>query len=224
MVGVQPFGGEGPVRHRSQGRRPALPALRLLSVCPQDAVARWCAPPIRSAAPTQPSPVRRALADALATLKEWARRESAALPELAAACGRAAAASAAGLSVTLPGPTGERNTYTLLPRAAVLCLAQQEADLATQLAAVPPPGSQAVWPGKPHGAGAVCTAAQGSTIARPPGARTGLPATRTSTRCCTTAIPTSCAPCASNWPRVRVRSFQCKAWLTVNRMWPSSVC
>lgn len=56
-----------------------------------------------------------------------------------------AAASAAGLSVTLPGPTGERNTYTLLPRAAVLCLAQQETDLAVQLAAVLAAGSQAVW-------------------------------------------------------------------------------
>ncbi|MNN32390.1 Bifunctional protein PutA [compost metagenome] len=48
--------------------------------------------------------------------------------------------------MTLPGPTGERNTYSLLPRERVLCLAQQEADLLTQLAAVLAVGAQALWP------------------------------------------------------------------------------
>ncbi|ECN5124195.1 trifunctional transcriptional regulator/proline dehydrogenase/L-glutamate gamma-semialdehyde dehydrogenase, partial [Salmonella enterica subsp. enterica serovar Rubislaw] len=45
----------------------------------------------------------------------------------------------------LPGPTGERNTWTLLPRERVLCLADDEQDALTQLAAVLAVGSQALW-------------------------------------------------------------------------------
>ena len=66
------------------------------------------------------------------------------LPEVAEACDRLAAASPSGLGVTLPGPTGERNTYSLLPRERVLCLAQQESDLVLQLAAVLAVGSEAL--------------------------------------------------------------------------------
>ena len=47
---------------------------------------------------------------------------------------------------TLPGPTGERNTYRLAPRSAVLCLAASRADLLTQLDAVRAVGSHAIWP------------------------------------------------------------------------------
>ena len=46
----------------------------------------------------------------------------------------------------LPGPTGERNVYTLLPREAVLCLADADADRLVQLAVVLAVGSRAVWP------------------------------------------------------------------------------
>ncbi|ACY62593.1 PutA protein: proline dehydrogenase/delta-1-pyrroline-5-carboxylate dehydrogenase [Yersinia pestis D182038] len=46
----------------------------------------------------------------------------------------------------LPGPTGERNTYALLPRERVLCLADTESDTLTQLAAVLATGSQVLWP------------------------------------------------------------------------------
>ncbi|QOT76367.1 trifunctional transcriptional regulator/proline dehydrogenase/L-glutamate gamma-semialdehyde dehydrogenase [Cupriavidus basilensis] len=144
VVGVQPFGGEGLSGTGPKAGGP-LYLHRLLSVCPQDAVARVVRASDTLGGADETSPVRRTLTEALATLKEWAQHESAALPGLAAACERFAAASAAGLSVTLPGPTGERNTYTLLPRAAVLCLAQQETDLAVQLAAVLAAGSQAVW-------------------------------------------------------------------------------
>jgi RHH-type transcriptional regulator, proline utilization regulon repressor / proline dehydrogenase / delta 1-pyrroline-5-carboxylate dehydrogenase len=52
----------------------------------------------------------------------------------------------------LPGPTGERNTYTVLPRARVLCLAGEEGDLLSQLAAVLSVGSRAVWKDSPAGA------------------------------------------------------------------------
>ncbi|CAN5685907.1 trifunctional transcriptional regulator/proline dehydrogenase/L-glutamate gamma-semialdehyde dehydrogenase [soil metagenome] len=48
--------------------------------------------------------------------------------------------------VDLPGPTGERNVYALVPREAVLCLAEDDADLLVQLAAVHAVGSRAVCP------------------------------------------------------------------------------
>ncbi|RMR84184.1 Bifunctional putA protein, partial [Pseudomonas coronafaciens pv. striafaciens] len=46
----------------------------------------------------------------------------------------------------LAGPTGERNSYAILPREHVLCLADDENDLLIQLAAVLAVGSSAVWP------------------------------------------------------------------------------
>lgn len=46
----------------------------------------------------------------------------------------------------LPGPTGERNVYGLVPRSAVLCLASSDEDRLTQLAAVRSVGSRAIWP------------------------------------------------------------------------------
>ncbi|MGO4304739.1 trifunctional transcriptional regulator/proline dehydrogenase/L-glutamate gamma-semialdehyde dehydrogenase [Cupriavidus sp. RAF12] len=140
VVGVQPFGGEGLSGTGPKAGGP-LYLHRLLSVCPQDAVVRV----VRAAdvaGGTAPAP-QAPLSPELAALKTWAQGNS---PELAAACDRFAAASPSGLSVTLPGPTGERNTYSLLPRERVLCLAQQEADLAVQLAAVLAVGAEALWP------------------------------------------------------------------------------
>ena len=46
----------------------------------------------------------------------------------------------------LPGPTGERNVYTLVPRTAVLCLAENDRDRVVQLEAVRKAGSRAIWP------------------------------------------------------------------------------
>jgi RHH-type transcriptional regulator, proline utilization regulon repressor / proline dehydrogenase / delta 1-pyrroline-5-carboxylate dehydrogenase len=48
-------------------------------------------------------------------------------------------------SAPLPGPTGERNTYALLPRERVLCLFDNEQDALTQLAAVLAVGSRVQW-------------------------------------------------------------------------------
>jgi RHH-type proline utilization regulon transcriptional repressor/proline dehydrogenase/delta 1-pyrroline-5-carboxylate dehydrogenase len=92
--------------------------------------------------------VRRDALDTLATLKTFVQGD-AGLAAVAAHCERFAAASPSGLVATLPGPTGERNTYALLPRTAVLCLAQDETDLATQLAALLAVGARAVWPEGP---------------------------------------------------------------------------
>jgi RHH-type proline utilization regulon transcriptional repressor/proline dehydrogenase/delta 1-pyrroline-5-carboxylate dehydrogenase len=49
-------------------------------------------------------------------------------------------------SKVLPGPTGERNVYTVAPRSAVLCLASNDADRKVQLEAVMKAGSRAIWP------------------------------------------------------------------------------
>jgi len=135
VVGVQPFGGEGLSGTGPKAGGP-LYLHRLLSVCPQDAVVRA----VRASETAGATAAAPAL-EGLAALKTWAQSSQ---PEVAAACDRFAAASPAGLGVTLPGPTGERNTYTLLPRERVLCLAQQESDLALQLAAVLAVGSEAL--------------------------------------------------------------------------------
>jgi len=140
VVGVQPFGGEGLSGTGPKAGGP-LYLHRLLSVCPQDAVVRAV-----RASDVSGAPANAPVSPELAALKAWAQSGQ---PELAAACDRMAAASPSGLTATLPGPTGERNTYSLLPRDQVLCLAQQEADLALQLAAVLAVGAQALWPDTP---------------------------------------------------------------------------
>ncbi len=48
--------------------------------------------------------------------------------------------------IELPGPTGEKNLYSLQPRKAVLCLATNDEDRLLQLAAITAVGSHAIWP------------------------------------------------------------------------------
>jgi RHH-type proline utilization regulon transcriptional repressor/proline dehydrogenase/delta 1-pyrroline-5-carboxylate dehydrogenase len=52
----------------------------------------------------------------------------------------------AGTQRLLPGPTGERNTWTLMPRERVLCVADNEQDALIQLAAVTAVGCEVLWP------------------------------------------------------------------------------
>ncbi|NNG61953.1 trifunctional transcriptional regulator/proline dehydrogenase/L-glutamate gamma-semialdehyde dehydrogenase, partial [Pseudomonas fragi] len=74
----------------------------------------------------------------------WASsNQQAALAEL---CAEYEAHSQSGITRLLNGPTGERNSYAILPREHVLCLAEVETDLLTQLAAVLAVGSSAVLP------------------------------------------------------------------------------
>ncbi len=127
VVGVQPFGGEGLSGTGPKAGGP-LYLLRLLARHP--------------GLPQAPAPT--ALQGPLLALRDWARQQG--NGALAATCERLAAQSPAGTTQTLPGPTGERNTYTLLPRERTLCLAESEADLHTQLAAVLAVGGQALWP------------------------------------------------------------------------------
>ncbi len=139
VVGVQPFGGEGLSGTGPKAGGP-LYLLRLLSTCPQDAMRAALA--LTAGAGTDiETDERRALLAPFDVLHDWARKQS---PELAAQCDRLAAATATGAVLTLPGPTGERNTYMLLPRDAVLCVAADPADWLRQLAAVLAVGSAAV--------------------------------------------------------------------------------
>ncbi|MBF8754352.1 trifunctional transcriptional regulator/proline dehydrogenase/L-glutamate gamma-semialdehyde dehydrogenase [Pseudomonas guariconensis] len=140
VVGVQPFGGEGLSGTGPKAGGP-LYLYRLLSTRPADAIARHFQ---RVDGEGKVDTVLRdQLIKPLQTLKTWAA--SSQLGDLANLCEQFAAQSQSGISRVLPGPTGERNTYTVLPREHVLCLADNDGDLLAQLAAVLAVGSSAVW-------------------------------------------------------------------------------
>jgi len=141
VVGVQPFGGEGLSGTGPKAGGP-LYLYRLLSTRPVDAIEQSFA---RGDALNAPDVrLRDAMSKPLGALQAWA--ESKQLAELGALCVQFAAQSQSGVTRTLAGPTGERNSYAILPREHVLCLAQDEGDLLTQLAAVLAVGGSAVWP------------------------------------------------------------------------------
>ncbi len=140
VVGVQPFGGEGLSGTGPKAGGP-LYLYRLLSTRPQDAIARsFSAADARQAPDTR---LRDALLQPLQAFKAWAASQQ--RTELVTLCEQFAAQSQSGISRILAGPTGERNSYTILPRDQVLCLADDEGDLLAQLAAVLAVGSRAVW-------------------------------------------------------------------------------
>ncbi len=135
VVGVQPFGGEGLSGTGPKAGGP-LYLYRLLAQQPADAMARG----VSFSGGAELPPVR----PALQALYQWAREAGKA--GLVAACDRFAAQSRSGASVVLAGPTGERNSYQILPREAVLSLARHDSDRLVQLAATLAVGSLAVWP------------------------------------------------------------------------------
>ena len=137
VVGVQPFGGEGLSGTGPKAGGP-LYLYRLLSTRPQDALSQQL-----QLDQAQRSPHGNA---AFAALQEWARQQQPALAELAE---RYAQLSPSGLTQVLSGPTGERNTYSLLPRERVLCLADADGDLLTQLAAALAVGCRVLWQDTP---------------------------------------------------------------------------
>ena len=77
---------------------------------------------------------------AVEALAQWAQKDTV----LAAQLAGYVALSQSFTQQLLTGPTGERNSYTLLPREHVLCLAEDRADLLAQLAAVLAVGSRAL--------------------------------------------------------------------------------
>ena len=135
VVGVQPFGGEGLSGTGPKAGGP-LYLYRLLARQQADAMARGLA---FSGGAEQPAP-----RPALQALRDWAQATG--KTWLAVACERFGAQSCSGATVLLTGPTGERNSYQILPREAVLSLAGQESDRLLQLAAILAVGSRAVWP------------------------------------------------------------------------------
>ncbi|POD78015.1 trifunctional transcriptional regulator/proline dehydrogenase/L-glutamate gamma-semialdehyde dehydrogenase [Pseudomonas syringae group genomosp. 3] len=141
VVGVQPFGGEGLSGTGPKAGGP-LYLYRLLSTRPLDAIEKSF---VRGDALVAPDTrLREVMSKPLQALKAWAAGSKHA--ELDALCGQYAEQSQSGITRQLAGPTGERNSYAILPREHVLCLADDETDLLTQLAAVLAVGSSAVWP------------------------------------------------------------------------------
>ena len=121
VVGVQPFGGEGKSGTGPKAGGPFyLP--RLLDANPPPAVLGLV--PDEAAAP------RLAALDALAA---WADQQG--LDTLALACADYAATTPLTHRADLPGPTGERNTLSCVPRGRVHCVAADEAGLLEQIAA-----------------------------------------------------------------------------------------
>ncbi len=135
VVGVQPFGGEGLSGTGPKAGGP-LYLRRLVAQAPGSARGTIFGPDTEDA-PSALAPLN--------ALQQWATATG--RSALATSCQMFAAQSPTGVSQTLPGPTGERNVYSVLPRAITGCLAIQDEDLLTQLAAVLAVGSQALWQG-----------------------------------------------------------------------------
>ncbi|EMA4136649.1 trifunctional transcriptional regulator/proline dehydrogenase/L-glutamate gamma-semialdehyde dehydrogenase [Cronobacter turicensis] len=142
VVGVQPFGGEGLSGTGPKAGGP-LYLYRLLASRPEAAVQTTLER--HDARYAQDAQVKALITRPHQALTEWA----AGRPELKALCEHYLALSQSGVQRTLPGPTGERNTYTLLPRERVLCLADNEQDLLVQLAATTSAGSRVLWVDEP---------------------------------------------------------------------------
>lgn len=139
VVGVQPFGGEGLSGTGPKAGGP-LYMYRLLGARPQEAVT--------SQLRQEPgaTPQAEAAKPALLALRGWAGKQA---PALVALCDRYGELALNGLTQLLVGPTGERNSYSLLPRERVLCLAaddkEAKTDLLAQLAACLAVGTEVLW-------------------------------------------------------------------------------
>ncbi|MBX9884908.1 MAG: aldehyde dehydrogenase family protein, partial [Novosphingobium sp.] len=133
VVGVQPFGGRG---FSGTGPKAGGP-LYLTRFAPGAA-------PTLPPSPAKPDP-------AIAPFVHWAEGQG--LSGIAHAARHAAARSRLGQEILLPGPVGERNTYSLEPRGRIACVAASVEALWQQVAAVLATGNSAVIvPGGPVGA------------------------------------------------------------------------
>ncbi|MGJ0479465.1 trifunctional transcriptional regulator/proline dehydrogenase/L-glutamate gamma-semialdehyde dehydrogenase [Pantoea agglomerans] len=138
VVGVQPFGGEGLSGTGPKAGGP-LYLYRLLAHRPDSALRLTF--DRQDAERPADSTLRQALLAPHQALSNWAKDK----PELAQLCQHYGELAQAGVVRLLPGPTGERNTFSLLPRDQVLCLADNEQDALIQLAAITSVGSKALW-------------------------------------------------------------------------------
>ena len=135
VVGVQPFGGEGLSGTGPKAGGP-LYMYRLLATRPQDAVAKQLQQ--ESGEITRPAEQ----AKVIQALQEWAAKHE---PSLSALSAQYVELAQSGTVQMLTGPTGERNSYSLLPREHVLCLADERSDVLAQLAAALAVGCQVLW-------------------------------------------------------------------------------
>ncbi|KGA22743.1 transcriptional regulator [Pectobacterium brasiliense] len=140
VVGVQPFGGEGLSGTGPKAGGP-LYLYRLLTHRPDDAFAAEFAQQNREQALDVSA--RSSLLAGLQALEDWAIAGERRV--LATLCQRYREYSVSGTTRQLPGPTGESNSYTLLPRERILCLADNEDDRLIQTAAVLATGGELLW-------------------------------------------------------------------------------
>ncbi|MGV3346260.1 trifunctional transcriptional regulator/proline dehydrogenase/L-glutamate gamma-semialdehyde dehydrogenase [Enterobacteriaceae bacterium LUAb1] len=138
VVGVQPFGGEGLSGTGPKAGGP-LYLYRLLAHRPDDALNTTLTR--QDSEYSFDNRLRQTTLLAHAALTAWAKNK----PELLALCQRYAELAQSGTVRGLPGPTGERNTFALLARERVLCVADNDKDLLTQLAAATSVGSRILW-------------------------------------------------------------------------------
>lgn len=142
VVGVQPFGGEGLSGTGPKAGGPMY-LYRLLASRPETALKTTLAR--QDAGQVVDTQLKTLLEKPLTELQTWLTNR----PELLALSQQYSELAQAGTQRVLPGPTGERNTWTLVPRERVLCLADNENDLLTQLAAVLAVGSEVLWADAP---------------------------------------------------------------------------
>jgi RHH-type proline utilization regulon transcriptional repressor/proline dehydrogenase/delta 1-pyrroline-5-carboxylate dehydrogenase len=139
VVGVQPFGGEGLSGTGPKAGGP-LYLYRLLANRPENALGITLAR--QDAERPVDAQVKALISQPLDALVKWAEKR----PELRALCQQYGEQAQAGTQRLLPGPTGERNTWTLMPRERVLCVADNEQDALVQLAAAMATGCEVLWP------------------------------------------------------------------------------
>ncbi|WP_206999970.1 trifunctional transcriptional regulator/proline dehydrogenase/L-glutamate gamma-semialdehyde dehydrogenase [Trinickia mobilis] len=144
VVGVQPFGGEG-----LSGTGPkaggALYLQRLLAKRPAGLPKSLAASLVVDSAAADGNGNGSSPSAALTALRDWliAERE----PALAARCDGYLSHVLAGATAVLPGPTGERNTYTLGARGTVSCVPTTASGARAQFAAVLATGNRALFSG-----------------------------------------------------------------------------
>ncbi|WP_428838607.1 trifunctional transcriptional regulator/proline dehydrogenase/L-glutamate gamma-semialdehyde dehydrogenase [Proteus hauseri] len=139
VVGVQPFGGEGLSGTGPKAGGPAY-LYRLLSKRPENATTQTLSR--QDAYLPLDTSMRNSLLQTYHNFMAWLvnkveKTHYAALEDYAAA-------SQAGTLRVLPGPTGERNTYQLVPCGNVLCIADNEKDGFSQIAGVLASGCHAI--------------------------------------------------------------------------------
>lgn len=141
VVGVQPFGGEG-----LSGTGPkaggSLYLYRLLSHRPADSLTNALHRADRSRQINNSKQI--ALLSPFEAFYSWLQAEK--NSQLVEVCNSYRQYSQSGITRQLKGPTGETNSYSIVPRQAILCLADNDTDALVQLAAVLAVGSRVVWP------------------------------------------------------------------------------